>query len=239
MRKTLKTLINEFAEGKNYFSLNQIRKFLSSKGLKYSDVSIKKYIRQLINENYFYKAGRGYYSNIKTEFESYDRSLKPIVNLIKQKSPSLEFSVWSTEQIKFAFHHLQNRFYTFIYSETDSLEILRDRLVEAGYFVYLNPTKNEVGKNPFTEQNSIVLRNRINHKLSNEHFAPIEKILVDLYIETNWINIIDLSEYSRVFQFILNNYRINISLLLDYSERRKILVKIKEHLTEYINPTFI
>jgi len=42
MKKTLKTIVKDFAEGKIYFSLNQIRKFLSSKGLKYSDVSIKK-----------------------------------------------------------------------------------------------------------------------------------------------------------------------------------------------------
>lgn len=239
MRKTLKTLIKEFAEGKSYFSLNQIRKFLSSKELKYSDVSIKKYIKQLINENYIYSAGRGYYSNIKSEFKPENKSLKPIVNLIKRKSPFLEFSVWSTEQIKFAFHHLQNRFYTFIYSESDSLEILRDRLIEANYSVYLNPTKNDLMKNPFIEQNSIILRNLINHKLSKEQFAPIEKIIVDLYIEAEWIGITDLEEYLRVFEYFIRNYRLNISLLLDYAERRKIITKIKEYLREYINPTFV
>lgn len=239
MRKTLKILIKDFAEGKIYFSLNQIRKFLSSKELKYSDVSIKKYIKQLINENYIYSAGRGYYSKIESEIKPNSKSIKPIINLIKQKSPFLEFSVWSTEQIKFAFHHLQNKFYTFIYSEADSLEILRDRLASKGYAVYLNPTINDVKKNPFTEQNSIILRNRINHKLSKEQFAPIEKILIDLYIETEWIGIIDLEEYSRVFEYFLRNYRLNISLLLDYAERRKILTKIKEYLRKYINPTFV
>lgn len=239
MKKTLKIYIKEFAEGESYFSINQIRKFLSVKGLKYSDVSIKKYIKQLINEKYFCSAGRGYYSNIKNEFKPNIKKLKPVVNLIKQKSPYLEFSVWSTEEIKFAFHHLQNRFYTFIYSELDSLEIIRDRLIEAGYSVYLNPTKNEVAKNPFTGQNSIILRNRINHKLSKEQFATIEKILVDLYIESEWINIIDHAEYSRVFESILSNYRINISLLLDYSERRKILTLIKEYLRKYINPIIV
>jgi len=239
MKKTLKTSIKEFAEGQSYFSLNQIRKFLSSKRLKYSDVSIKKYIKQLINENYIYSAGRGYYSNIKSEFKPDNKSLNPIVNLIKQKSPFLEFSIWSTEQIKFAFHHLQNRFYTFIYSESDSLEILRDRLIEANYSVYLNPTKNDLMKNPFTEQNSIILRNRINHKLSKEQFASIEKILVDLYIEAEWIGITDREEYSRIFEYFIRNYRFNISLLLDYAERRKILTIIKEYLRKYINPTFV
>jgi hypothetical protein len=239
MKKTLKTIIKDFAEGKIYFSLNQIRKFLFSKGLKYSDVSIKKYIKQLINENYSYNAGRGYYSKIKNEFKPDNKSLKPIVKLLKQKSPFLEFSVWGTEQIKFAFHHLQNKFYTFIFSEADSLEILRDRLASKGYSVYLNPTINDVKKNPFTEQNSIILRNRINHKLSKEQFAPIEKILVDLYIEAEWIGIIDLEEYSRVFEYFLRNYRLNISLLLDYAERRKILTIIKEYLRKYINPTFV
>jgi len=176
---------------------------------------------------------------IKREIKLDSKSLKPIVNLIKQKSPFLEFSVWSTEQIKFAFHHLQNRFYTFIYSESDSLEILRDRLIEANYSVYLNPTKNDLMKNPFIEQNSIISRNRINHKLSKEQFAPIEKILVDLYIETEWIGITDLEEYSCVFEYFMRNYRLNISLLLDYAERRKILSEIKEYLRNYINPTFV
>ena len=134
---------------------------------------------------------------------------------------------------------MQNKFYTFIFSEADSLEILRDRLASKGYSVYLNPTINDVKKNPFTEQNSIILRNRINHKLSKEQFAPIEKILVDLYIEAEWIGIIDLEEYSRVFEYFLRNYRLNISLLLDYAERRKILTIIKEYLRKYINPTFV
>jgi hypothetical protein len=79
MKKTLKTIIKDFAEGKIYFSLNQIRKFLFSKGLKYSDVSIKKYIKQLINENYSYNAGRGYYSKIKNELKPENKSLKRMI----------------------------------------------------------------------------------------------------------------------------------------------------------------
>ena len=147
--------------------------------------------------------------------------------------------MWSTKQINFAFHHLQNKFFTFIYADKNSLIYLRDYLLDEGHSVFLNPLKSDSGKTVFSQVDSIILRNFVSHSLSKNYSSPIEKILVDLFLESERLNIIDLSEYSRVFEYLIKNYRLNISSLLDYAERRKNLTKIKQFLIKYTNPTFL
>lgn len=238
MKTNLTEIIKSFFEGKNYLSLKQIKKQLQTHKLYYADVSIKKSLKILADEKIIYSAGRGYYSTIEKEVELENLFIEPIIKILKEKFPSLEISVWSTKQINFAFHHLQNKFFTFIYADKDALIYLRDNLAESGYNVYLNPTKTDLDKLTFTTDNSLILRQYVSHNLSRNVYSSIEKILVDLYLESDRLNIIDNSEYDRVFEYLLHNYRLNISSLLDYAERRKILLKIKHFIIKYTNPTF-
>ncbi len=230
MKATLKNILKDFPGDKNYFSLKQIKKYLHSKNYNYADVSIKKYLKQLIDEKIIFSAGRGYYSTISEVLTLDTSSIYSIVKTIKQKFPLLEYSVWSTRQINFAFHHLQNKFFTFIYADKDSLTYLRDHLIDDGFSVFLNPTKSDLEKTTFISENSIILRQYVTRSISKDHIASIEKIMVDLYLESDRLNIIDNSEYARVFGYFIQNYRLNISALLDYAERRKISAKMKHYL---------
>ncbi len=239
MKTTIKNIIKEFSSDKNYFSLKQFKTFLKRQNYKYSDASIKKYLKELIDEKNIFSAGRGFYSKIPNEFIIDASSINSLIETVRQKFPLLEFSLWSTKQINFAFHHTQNKFFTFIYADKDSLIYLRDFLIDQDYSVFLNPIKSDLVKTSFNNENSLVLRNYIIHSLSNSNISPIEKILVDLFLETDRINIIDISEYSRIFEYFLTNYCLNLSALLDYAERRKNLTKIKQFLTKYTNPTIL
>jgi hypothetical protein len=131
-----------------------------------------------------------------------------------------------------AFHHTQNIFYTFIYAEQDALFSLRDFLLENNYVAYMNPGKND--KNFVLQDGTIILRPNITRSKSVNNMSSIEKVLVDLYIEGERLGIIDRNEYEKIFSNIFN-YRLNISLLMDYSERRKIDDNIKEILEKYTN----
>lgn len=239
MTTTAKKLIQEFADHKSYFSYRQLKQYLRSNKFVYADVSIKKALKLLVDEKLIFSAGRGYYSNINSEVPLDFSPIDSIVQIVKQKFPLLQFSVWSTKQINFAFHHTQNKFFTFVYADKDSLVFLRDHLVEAGFSTFLNPIRRDLVKTSFSDIDSIILRPLIARSVNIGNYASIEKIIVDLSLESERLNILEKSEYTRVFEHLLLNYRLNLSALLDYGERRKIMTKIKQLLIKYTNPTLV
>lgn len=238
MKTDLLEVIKKYTSDKDYFSLEQLRKYLSSLKLKYSDITTKKYLKNLIDQEIIFSAGRGYYSTIAETIEVKDEQLSRLVDIIKRKYPLIKFSAWNTKSINFAFHHLQNRFYTFIMADKDALLFLRDFLVDGKYDAFLNPLPEEIDKNVLLKDNSIILRPAITRSKSKNNIAAIEQILVDLYVEKDKLQFIDESEYERIFSHILNNFRISLSSLITYAERRKIQPKIKLFLGKYTNATF-
>jgi hypothetical protein len=237
MKTELLDRIKKFAYAKDYFSLNQLREHFALLRLDYSDITIKKYLKNLCDESITFSAGRGYYSTIPKVIELKDEQLNLLVKVIRQNYPLINFSVWSTKAISFAFHHLQNRFYTFLSAEKEALVFLRDFLIEKKYDVYLNPLPGELDKNVLLKNGSIILRPSITRSKAIKNIASIEQILIDLYVEKDRLKLIDASEYKRVFSYFITNFRISISSLLTYSARRKIQPAIKHLIEKYTNAT--
>ena len=229
--------LKDFVASRKYVSLKQINSFLKEVGCNYSRETIQKYLRKLKQEKILFSAGRGYYSTNKKHFPINDEGFRNLIDLIKLKYPLLEFSLWSTKMLAPLFHHTQNQFHTFIYSETDSLIYLRDLLTNNGFKVYLNPSKNDIEKNPLLA-NSIILRKQIERGQTKKNIACIEKIIVDLFMESKRLGLIDRSEYENIFKNSLNSYLINLSNLLDYAQRRKNREEFKNLITKYTNVTF-
>ncbi|NQE44501.1 hypothetical protein C5S31_00580, partial [ANME-1 cluster archaeon GoMg2] len=110
----------------------------------------------------------------------------------------------------------------------DFLQALKDFLTDKGYNTYLNPRKSETEKYVELKNQTVILRPFISSREpKNQCFAKIEKILVDLLMETKKVNLMDMSEYQKIFSNIIHNYRINIAEMLDYAERRKIKEKMR------------
>ena len=140
-----------------------------------------------------------------------------------EKFPLLEFSCWSTEQLKGFFHHLPSQFVTFIYTDKDFLSTLRDLLSENNYNVYLTPYKADEEKFVELKTKTIILRPSVSSRISKEkNQTKIEKILVDLFMEMKKISLIDKEEYIKIISNIILNYRINMAGILDYAHNRKI-----------------
>ncbi len=238
MKSDLIGIIKKYSGNKNYFSLDQLRIYLASLKLNYSDITIKKYLKELIDRGIIYSAGRGYYSTLPKTIELGDERLITLVNTVKQKYPLIKFSAWSTKSFSFAFHHMQNSFYYFLFAEKDSLIFLRDFLSENKYDVYLNPLPDELDKNVILKNGTIILRPLITRGKEKHNFASIEQILVDLCIEKDRLRLIDDSEFNHIFSYVFDNFRISLSALLTYAGRRKIRPKIKLLLQKYTNAAF-
>ena len=116
----------------------------------------------------------------------------------------------------------------FVYADKDFLQALKDFLTDKGYNTYLNPRKSEMEKYVELKNQTVILRPSISSRdPKNQCFAKIEKILVDLLMETKKVNLMDMGECQKIFSNIILNYRINMAEMLDYAERRKIKEKMQ------------
>ena len=220
---TFKESIIDYAKYKCYFHINDLKRYFTEKEIEFRKNSLKQQIYLLKKEEFIYSAGRGWYSNIQKEFEPNIEPTEKIIKLLIEKFPLLEFSCWSTGQLKGFFHHLPSQFITFIYTDKDFLSTLKDFLTENYYNIYLNPSKTEAEKFIELKTKTIILRPSVSSRISKEkNLTKIEKILVDLFIEMKKISLVDNEEYIKIVSNIILNYRINMAEMLDYAHNRKI-----------------
>jgi len=235
---TIKESIIDYARDKYYFHINDLKKCLTKKGIKFEEDTLKRYLYLLKKNKVIYPAGRGWYSNIQKEFELNIEPTEKIIKLLIEKFPLLEFSCWSTEQLKGFFHHLPSQFVTFIYTDKDFLSTLRDFLTENYYNIFLNPSKIEAEKFIELKAKTIILRPSVSSRISKEkNLTKIEKILVDLFMEMKKIPLIDKDEYIKIVSNIIFNYRINMAEMLDYADRREAKERVWYVIKEFMEST--
>ena len=235
---TIKESIIDYARDKYYFHINDLKRYFTEKGTKFRKNSLKQQLYLLKKEEFIYSAGRGWYSNIQKEFELNIEPTAKITKLLIEKFPLLEFSCWSTEQLKGFFHHLPSQFVTFIYIDKDFLQSVKYFLIENNYNAYVNPHKIEVEKFVELKTQTIILRPSVSSRVSKEkNLTKIEKILVDLFMEMKKINLIDQEEYIKIISNIVLNYRINMAEMLDYADRREAKERVWHVIKEYIEST--
>ncbi|MGH2569107.1 MAG: DUF6577 family protein [Bacteroidota bacterium] len=229
-KKGLQTLILEFVEGKKYFSIKALKAHLGKRKPKYDPLTINQYLYNLHAQKKLFDAGRGWYSTMPNALKLDPAPVRELASNVKAKFPLLSFSCWGTEQIQSFAHHLQTSFVLFLYAESDAIASVTEYLVAKGYNAYHNPGVREFEKYFKPTDRSVILRPSITEEPVENHYATIEKILVDLYLEKDRANLMDGAEYKRVFKNLIYSQRINIARLLRYAQRRK----VKETFTDDI-----
>lgn len=225
----LKLIGNYKSSGKKYFSLKKLKEDLLLQEPNFNSETLKKNLSRLMKEKYFYSAGRGWYSFLLNAFVLDTASIKNIINLMKREFPLLEFNVWSTEQLAAYFHHIPTRFFTFIYTDKDYLQAIYEKLMIKGKNVILNPTPKEADKIFNVEKETIILRPSITKEPIENNYSKIEKVLVDLYIEKDNIQILDEWEYESIFENIASRNLIHIDVFHYYIRRRKLSINCPLH----------
>ena len=235
---SIKESIIDYARDRYYFHINDLKRYFTEKGIKFEEDTLKKYLFLLKKNKVMYPAGRGWYSNIQKEFELNIKPTEKIVKLLIEKYPLLEFSCWSTEQLKGFFYHLPSQFVTFIYTDKDFLSTLRDFLTENYYNIYLNPSKIEAEKFIELKTKTIILRPSASSRVSKEkNLTKIEKIIINLFMEIKKIPLMDEDEYIKIVSNIIFNYRINMAEMLDYADRREIKERVWHVIKEFMEST--
>ena len=94
--------------GRKYFSLEELYAKLSRKCPDLKKAQLSRRMFDLVKNGKIYGAGRGKY-------------------------PRLDFSCWSTKQVRSFMHHLLAKFVTFIYTQWEAMEPMGDLLESEGY----------------------------------------------------------------------------------------------------------
>jgi len=228
--------IRDFSKSKKYFSFYEVKKLIGEKYLTVPDNSIKTSLKRLKQNGEIFDAGRSYYSTIEKTVELSEEPISELKHIISSEFPFLDFYMWSLEQIKFAFHHLFSTNIYFVHAEKDALQTIGDKLKEYKFSVFVDPTHRiEIEKYVSFEKNPIILRPSLTKVRTKERIPLIENILVDLFLESDRLNIIDKSEYDRILDYFLSYYRLNISHFMRYAENRKVENQLKNKLEMYTN----
>ncbi|MFH0988476.1 MAG: DUF6577 family protein [bacterium] len=216
-----------------YASVEGLRKKLQLRKRKIPSSSLHGTLYRLVESKAVFNAGRGWYSTIATPFTPQYESIKEIARQIEKQFPQLQFSVWSTEQLQSFAHHLMSRFTTFLYTETDAIRSVTEFLQSQQQTVYPNPKQSEVEKYVALSNRRIIVRSLVTKEPVEGHYATIEKILIDLFLEKDRLFLMDSAEYKRIFGNIIFSNRITMGGLFGYASRRNITASLVKLCSDY------
>ncbi len=203
-----------------YFSIELVRAELEAARCPLEPATLNSYLHELTEAHFIYDAGRGWYSNLDTPFKLNREPVSSLVQLLNKTFPLLEFSCWSTAQIASYGHHLLAKFVSFVHTERDSMESVFEFLRDKGFDAHLNP--RGAAASQFTvRERTVVVRPRVTTQPAEEHFVTVEGLLVDLFIESRDLHLVDGSEYFQVFSNLTRTGRISMGRLAEYAGKRK------------------
>lgn len=185
------------------------------------------YLSRMRSKGILVKTGYGQY-----ELESAKTSSLPVSNetrnmnsLIKSRMPTLDFTIWSTEDVGYFTHDTMGKNAIIIETVPSYLEPLRDLLAEKGYRAVTNPTK-DIMKNIFEYFDRPVLIFGRKEKYATEMVDGLrrptaERLIADLYylIDRKRFQF-PLSEFLNVVSEIMRTRSLNFRMLRRYAERR-------------------
>lgn len=202
-----------------YFSRDTIQSAAEWAGLSLKRPTLAVYLNQAVKQGLIHDAGRGWYSRLAEPVKLDLHTCAKAVRLIGKKFPLLDFHCWSTAQVNPWMHHLIGKGVAFVNVDAEALEPVWETLKDAGYDAHLNPTGK--AKEQFAvRENTVVVRRRVQGAPEEEHFSRIETVLVDLYLESERLNLMDREEFRQMARKVVSSGRVRISEFAAYATNR-------------------
>lgn len=218
-----------------YFNVETLRAYLDGQKIPWKSATLNRYMAELTEGGFVFDAGRGWYSALANPFVLDTAPVQELIALLEKRFPLLDFSCWSTRQIASYGHHLLAKFVTFVHTERDAMESVHEFLREAGFDSHLNP-RGEAARKFSVRDRTIVVRPKVTTQPVAEHLVPVEGLLVELFVESRNLSLMDASEFFSLFENLSRQARIPMALLLEYAGKRKTAA---DGLLESINREFL
>jgi hypothetical protein len=213
-------VLQRLKQGTPYVRSAEVAALARELGLEISESTLPVYLSEAMATGLIHDAGRGWYSSLANAFELDAWQVKPLVTRLKKKFPLLDFTCWSTGQVRAFGHHLLARFVSFVHTDRDAMSSVAGFLKDGGYDVHLNP-RAEAARQFTIRDRTVVVRPKNSAQPHDDHQVAIEGLLVELFVESRALNLMDASECCRIFANLAGQARISMATLLDYARERR------------------
>lgn len=160
-----------------------------------------------------------------------DKFIRKVNKLFLSSYDELDYCIWSTQRLMDLMLHIPVRYFYVLETEKDATETIFHYFKENGINAYYHPNQDQIYRYVVPEADAIIVRPLISRSpcqmVEKVRMPLIEKILVDLYCDTEIFYAYGGSELIRIYENVLLHYTVNFTRLLGYAERRKKNKEIK------------
>lgn len=221
LKQILRTeCLRTLSTGAAYFSVSDVRDWLAYHKITCPPALLREYLSAFMRDGVIHEAGRGWYSRIARPCRLDTKPVTRLARELEKALPLLDFTCWSTEQIRSYGHLLLARFAAFIHTERDAMASVAERLRDAGYDVHLNP-RGAAARQFAIRDRTVVIRPKPTTQPHEGHLVTVEGLLVELFMECRSLHLMDEGEYFRMFANLAGFSRISMAGLLDYARERR------------------
>jgi hypothetical protein len=222
-------ILSTLKEQSAYFSLNAVKRALADAHIELSDDTLREYMSEAMATGVIRDAGRGWYSRHTKPVSLDPKPVAKIIRDVKKAFPLLDFCCWSTVQFNPFAQHLIAQPTIFLYADGDALNSVVLSLREADWDAWAEPGKYHIERFVHPGEKTVVLRSSIvKQPESKDNVAPIEKALVDLFIEAPKLQLMDSSEVQRILDNALGSGLMQLPVLFGYAETKREKIESKE-----------
>lgn len=241
--------VTEFMKDRIFATKDEILKLILENNPSRNPSYDRFYLFDLVRANIIYKIDDNRYKyngkliQFKYEFTDSDLDLK---RKIESRFDDIKLCIWNTSFLSQYMNLLPYDYYTFVEIDKNYMELLFDYL-KFDYKILYQPNQRELDLYTHKD-NQIILKNLIsrapldktyetyigvNNNLKKSKrvvLSPkIEKILVDIFAETNSFSV--FSELHQIYEGIFKAYCINFQKLFYYAKNRGISEELKRFIS--------
>ena len=216
-----------YFSSKEYFTKEDFNTYIKDKGFSINNKALLLRIHRLKQKGIIQSVARGKYTISKkpTYSPEPDKFIRKVNKLFLSEYDELDYCTWSTKCLHELMLHIPVQSFYVFETEKDICEATFYLLKDNGVNAYYEPNQEQIDKYILPEKESIIIRHLVSrapyHTIEKIRMASIEKILVDLYCDSEIYYIYGGSELKRIYENVLRYYTINFSTLFQYVERRK------------------
>jgi hypothetical protein len=210
-----------FSRDELYSLLREFSPFLNESTFRWRvyDLKAKKIIRS-VSKSEFSLAYRPPFKP-----RELDKKLRDLYSAADEQYPSLKKAIWSTQWLTEFMLHIPSRSWIIFEVEKDSLESVFYFLKDIKYKeVFLRPEEHEIDRYVSESNNPIIVKPLVTlsplQKVKNVSIPKIEKILLDIFVDTELFGAFQGKELSRIFNNAYHLYAIDFSKMIAYAKRR-------------------
>jgi len=225
VKKEKEQLIQYFKD-RSSFTTDDLLAFFSQSQKDIKRATVNWRIYELVRQGILNRTGRGVFSIGKEQVFSckVQKKQKSVSSLIKNKLPLIKFCCWHTSVLKEFYHHIAKNDFLIVDVERDAVDSVFFLLKDTNKNIFKEPSPNIIENYVYARKEAIIAKALLSESpLQSAEGVPVpslEKILVDLYADSNLFFFLQGNELVNIFRNAFEKYTINRDKLMRYAKRR-------------------